>query len=93
MKDKAESGIPKKWLDMIGTKQKIGKHVFSHSKSLPYNEYDVLDVRFGSGQIMNMKTFECIHPTIQLLLKREGMKKAMWSKGFPCREITLKNEE
>jgi hypothetical protein len=87
-----KEGIPKKYLDLVGTKQDVAGAVFSRKK-LEQKTYDVIDIRWGSAQIMDMTTMEIKHPTFELLLKTKGMKRSQWSKPFPIREITLKKEE
>ncbi|ALU74720.1 hypothetical protein AUW17_05305 [Tenacibaculum dicentrarchi] len=85
--------IPKEVKHLLGTKQELGGGLFSGKKELPYEEYNVLDWRFGSGLIMNKKTGEMLHPTFQLLVKKEGMRASRWTRGFPCRSINLENED
>jgi hypothetical protein len=84
--------IPVEVKELLGTKQQLGGGLFGRKKELPFEEYDVLDWRFGSGQIMNTKTREMLHPTFQLLVKKEGMRASRWTRGFPCRSIILKDE-
>lgn len=84
---------PKGFKEMIGTKQKLGGGLFSSNKSIEIAEYDVLDWRFGSAQVMDMKTFKAIHPTVELLIKREGMRASRWTRGFACTSIDLNDEE
>lgn len=84
--------MPKDLQKMVGTKQLISGGVFSGNKSLKLMEYDVLDIRWGSATVIDMKTFKDKHPTFELLLKRKSMKKAMWSRGFPYRKINLKTK-
>jgi len=82
--------IPSRYIDMIGTEQKFTGCLFSQSKE--YTEptaFIVKSVRWGTGQIMDMDSLTPIHPTVDLLLKREGMKKAQWCRGFAVPEIKL----
>lgn len=87
--------IPKQYLELVGTKQILSGGLFSFNRSEPAQEYDILDIRWGSGQVVNVKELRetgkssYTHPTFQLLVKREGMKKSRWTKGFPIREINL----
>ena len=83
---------PKEIKNLIGSKQMLGGGLFS-KKALPIQEYDVLNWRWGSAQVMNMKTMKAIHPTVELLVKREGMKASRWTRGFPCRSVELKDED
>ena len=85
--------LPEKYLKLVGTKQKFGGGLFSANKELEFCEYDVLDWRWGSAQIMNMKTMKIEHPTIEYKLKNEKMKRAQWSRGFPVREIIFADDE
>ena len=82
---------PKEFKDLIGTKKTLGGGLFG-KKETSMQEYDILDWRWGSAQVMNMKTMKAIHPTVELLVKREGMKASRWTKGFPCRSVKL-NED
>lgn len=84
---------PKEFKELIGTKQTLGGGLFSGNKETPYQEYDILDWRWGSAQVMNMKTMKEIHPTVELLVKREGMRASRWTRGFPCRSVDLKDED
>ena len=83
---------PKEFKDLIGTKQTLGGGLFRQKEAL-MQEYDVLDWRWGSAQVMNMKTMKAIHPTVELLVKREGMRASRWTRGFPCRSVDLKDED
>lgn len=84
--------IPQKYKDLVGTKQVFSGCLFSQANDMPKHEYDVLKIRLGSGVIMDMEAFKPIHPTFDLLLKREGMKQAQWAKGFPICEIELRDD-
>lgn len=83
---------PKEFKDLIGTKQTLGGGLFGQ-KETPMQEYDVIDWRWGSAQVINMKTMKAIHPTVELLVKREGMRASRWTRGFPCRSVELKDED
>lgn len=72
--------------ELVGTKQKLGGGLFSGSKTTEPAEYDVLDWRWGSATLMNMETFEEVCPTVELLVKREGMKRSRWTRGFAARD-------
>lgn len=67
-------------------------HLFGKTK-IEEKEYNILDWRWGSANIIDMKTFKPIHPTVELLVKREGMRASRWTKGFPCRSIILDDED
>jgi hypothetical protein len=88
--------LPKKYLDMVGTKQKLGGGLFSYKKALPPQEYDVLNIRWGSATIINRKEFiekgetSYEYPTCELLIKNSSMKKSMWTRGFAIKEIDLR---
>jgi len=49
-----------------------------------------MDWRWGTAKIMNMKTMEMEHPTVEFLIKNKEMKRSRWTKPFPVREIRLK---
>lgn len=84
---------PEGFKELIGTKQTLGGGLFSSNKETPLQEYDVLDWRWGSAQVINMETLKAIHPTVELLVKREGMRASRWTRGFACRSVELKDEE
>jgi hypothetical protein len=85
--------IPEEVKPLIGTKQQLGGGLFSSKKDLPLEEYNVIDWRFGRAKIINMETMEFIHPTFELLIKKEGMRASRWTRGFPCRSIKLNNKD
>lgn len=91
--------IPKQYQDLVGQKKILSGGLFSYKRSEPEQEYDILDIRFGSATIMSMKELEEMgessyeHPTFELLVKREGMRQARWTRSFPIREINLKDEK
>jgi hypothetical protein len=84
---------PIEFKPLIGTKQRFGGGLFSHKKDMPTQEYDVLDWRWGSAQVINMKTLKAIHPTVELLIKRDGMRASRWTRRFPCTSVKLTDEE
>ena len=84
---------PKEFKALIGTKQRLGGGLFSRKKKVEPQEYGVIDWRWGSGQIINMKTMKPIHPTVELLVKANGMRASRWTRGFPCRSIKLSDED
>lgn len=89
-------GIPQKYLDYVGTTQKFSGPLFSYRKDKEINEpieFNVLDVRWGSGVIMDFDTMKDTHPTIQFKLKNNSMKRAQWTKSFPVPEIKLSDDE
>jgi hypothetical protein len=83
-------GIPQKYMDLIGKKATFSGALFSSSKILEPTEFEILNVRWGFSTIMNLKTMEEKHPTIQYLVKREGMRASRWTRSFPVREIDLR---
>ena len=83
---------PEEFKELIGTTQLMGGGLFGR-KQMPTEEYKVIDWRWGSALVMCMKTFEMKHPTVELLVKKDGMKASRWTSGFPCRSINLKDEE
>jgi hypothetical protein len=85
--------MPKNHTDLVGKKQQMGGGLFSHKKDMPYEDYDVLDWRWGSAKIVDTKTLKPVCPTIEYLVKKEGMKKSRWTRGFPVPEIKLKDWE
>lgn len=85
--------IPVEVKELLGTKQELGGGLFGSKKDLPFEEYDILDWRFGRGKIMSRKTMKIIHPTFELLVKKEGMRASRWTRGFPCRSIILEDED
>jgi len=70
----------------------VGGGLFGSKKDLPFDEYHIIDWRWGSGNIINMSTLQPIHPTVELLVKKEGMRASRWTRGFPCRSIKLEQE-
>jgi hypothetical protein len=90
--------LPKKYRDLVGTKQFMSGGLFSHKRSEPEKEYDVLDIRWGSATIMSItelregKQPSYEYPTFELLVKREGMAKSRWTRPFPIREINLRKK-
>jgi len=85
--------IPEEVELLLGTKQKFGGGLFGSKKDLPFEEYDVIDWRFGSGKIINLETMQAIHPTFELLIKKDGMRASRWTRGFPCKSIKLEPED
>lgn len=83
---------PKEFKDLIGTRQTLGGGLFGQ-KETPAEEYDVLDWRWGSAKVMDMKTMRFVHPTVELLVKKDGMRASRWTKGFPCRSVLLSDED
>ena len=83
---------PKEFKPLIGTWQKLGGYLFSSKKKAEPREYEILDWRYGSGQVIDMKTMKPIHPTVELLVKAKGMNASRWTRGFPCRSVKLSDE-
>lgn len=90
--------IPKDYTELVGTKQLFSGGLFSYKKDLPEKEYDVLDVRWGSAHVVNVKEMRETgkssykHPTVEFLLKSDDMKKSQWSRGFAVIEINIDDE-
>lgn len=83
--------MPKKYLDLVGTKQKMAGALFS-KKSIEPTEFEILDWRWGSGYIMDMDEMKVRHPTVQFLVKNSEMAKSRWTRSFPVTEIELDEE-
>jgi len=84
--------MPKKHTDLVGTKRIFSGGLFSSNRDEPEAEYDILKWRWGSASICDMKTMKLKHPTIEYLIKKEGMKRSRWTRGFPVIEIELIDE-
>ncbi|MBO2546079.1 hypothetical protein J0871_16810 [Salegentibacter sp. BDJ18] len=82
--------IPEKYTELVGTKQQLGGGLFSGKKEMPFEEYDILDLRWGSAKIVDMETLKPKCPTIEYLIKKDGMRASRWTRGFPVPEIELK---
>ncbi len=83
---------PEEFKALIGTKQRLGGGLFSGKKVVKEQEYDVIDWRWGSARVFDMKAMKPIHPTVELLVKANGMRASRWTRGFPCRSIKLSDE-
>lgn len=83
--------MPKHYQDLVGTRQTFSGGLFSSKKSIPDTEFDVLDWRWGSAKIVNLKTLEEKHPTVEFLVKNETMRASRWTRPFPVREIQLES--
>lgn len=89
-------GIPKKYTDLVGTQQPMRGGLFSYKREEPEATYDVLDIKAGHATVVNIQELQekgessYEHPTFHLLVKRDGMKRARWTKAFAIREINLK---
>ncbi|WP_286727852.1 MULTISPECIES: hypothetical protein [Sphingobacterium] len=87
--------IPEKYKELVGTKQSFSGGLFSGKVDLPLKEYDVLDIRLSSAQIVNCEEMRTTgkssykHPAFELLLKTEGMKRSRWTRPFAIQEINL----
>ena len=90
--------IPKKYQDLVGTKQTLGGGLFSGKKESPQKDYNIIGIRWGSATVVNFQEFSKTcessyeHPTIELLVKSDDMKKSRWTRGFKVKEIDLKKE-
>lgn len=85
-----EKGIPKSFKKLVGKEHTMSGCLFGRKEIEP-TKFTVLDARWGSGVIMDMKTLKDKHPTVQLLVKNDTMIRSRWTRGFPAREIKLKN--
>ncbi|WP_418360125.1 hypothetical protein [Sphingobacterium detergens] len=87
--------IPKKYKDIVGTKQIFSGGLFSGKKDLAESEYEVYDIRWGSAQVINWEEMcstgksSICHPTIEYLLGNRSMKRKQWTRGFPVYEIDI----
>lgn len=84
-----DKGIPKSFKKLVGTVYTLQGSVFGR-KSIRPTKFNILDARWGSGVIMDMKTLKEKHPTVELLVKNKSMSRSRWTRGFPAREIKLK---
>ncbi len=87
--------IPQKYKDLVGTKQIFSGGLFTPKRSEPEAEYDVLDIRWGSAKIMNVREMKekgrssYEYPTVEYLIKNNKMKRSRWTRGFAVPEINL----
>lgn len=78
---------------MVGKKYFFSGGLFSSKKEEPQKEYEILKWRWGSAKIMDMSIMKMKHPTVEFLIKREGMIKSRWTRPFPVTEIELNNNK
>ena len=88
MKTSEEKAI-KKYSEMVGKSFFFSGGLFSNKRDEPEEEYEVLDYRWGSAKVMDMETMKEKHPTVEFLIKKEGMKRSRWTRPFPVPEINL----
>ena len=94
-----DNGIPKVYADLVGTAVTLSGGVFSGNKIIQETAFDCLDIRWGSGTVINFKELKETgessyeHPTYEILVKNHTMKRSRWTKGFAIREINLKEGE
>lgn len=81
--------IPKKYQDLVGTKQFFSGGLFSGKRAETEEQYEVLDIRISDATIVDLKTKKPKHPAFELKIKKPGMKNARWTRPFPIREIKL----
>lgn len=86
---KPEPQIPKKYLDMVGTKQRFNGYLFNNQESFESEEFDVISVRFSEAFVISLKSHTVSHAAIEFLLKNDNMKRAKWSRPFVCYEVML----
>jgi len=84
--------MPQKYIDMVGTRRTFSGGLFSTKKAIEPTEYDIKDWRWGRAKICDMETMEMKHPTVEFLIKKEGMRASRWTRPFPVREIELEPE-
>lgn len=85
--------IPKSYTELVGTTKTFSGGLFSSNKAIEPTDFNILDWRWGSAKICDMKTMKLKHPTVEYLVKKEGMRASRWTRGFPVREIELKGED
>lgn len=91
--------MPQRIKDMVGKEHKMSGGLFSARRSEPEATYTVLDYRWGTGRIMNIKELQekgessYEYPVVEFLVKNESMVRARWTRGFPVKEINLKEIE
>lgn len=85
--------LPQSILDMIGQTMQFSGGIFGHRKVEKEFDATILAARFGSAIIMDVKNRTPKHPTVEFLIKNDTMKRSRWTRGFPIREIVLKEEE
>lgn len=83
-------GIPQKYLDMIGKEFEFSGGLFSGKKSVEPAKYKILDVRFSSAFIINLKTRKAKCAAIEFLIKNDTMQRSRWTRPFPCPEVKYK---
>lgn len=66
--------------DFIGRKRTLSGPVFSERKDLEKLEYDVLNAKDCIMTFMSKDLEETKYTAVKLLLKREGMKRAQWTR-------------
>ncbi|MBO2546076.1 hypothetical protein J0871_16790 [Salegentibacter sp. BDJ18] len=85
--------VEKKHNEMVGKTYLFSGGLFSRKRDEPQAEYEIKDWRWGTGKIMDMKTMKIKHPTVEFLIKKEGMKRSRWTNPFPVREIEINNND
>lgn len=85
--------VPKMAKELVGTRQQFSGGVFSSNKAIEPTEFDILDWRWGSAQIWDMKKMKPKYPTVEFLVKNESMSRSRWTKGFPCEEFPIEEED
>jgi len=83
MSRKTKVGLPREYLDLIGTKATLSGYIFSYGKEIEPEEFDVLDVRRGTAKVINREKMVVTFLSFELKLKNESMKRAQWSKPIP----------
>lgn len=84
--------IPAKYEQMVGKSFTLKDAIRGKEKGHT-EKMLLLDVRFGSAQIYDFEKQQFVHPTIEFKVKPKGFKRAVWTLGFPCKEITFEPEK
>jgi hypothetical protein len=94
-----QTEMPQHYIDLVGKKRTFSGGLFSHKRAEPEKEYDILDWRWGSAKIVNYNEIKktgqssYMYPTVEYLIKSPDIKRSRWTRGFPVREINLKEIE
>ncbi len=79
--------LPEKYKKLIGNRHTFSGGLFSSKKEIEPTEFKVLDWRWGSAKVFDMEKMKEKHPTVEFLIKREGMRSSRWTRPFPVPEI------
>lgn len=84
--------IPSIVTQVLHKKVELGGGLFSRKRDEPFQEYLVIDWKWASAQIFDMKTLKPIHPTVRFLVKNDQMKRSRWTLPFACTDIKVEDE-